>query len=149
MAAGKYSVLAENENISTAITILELTAPSTAPLELTRAWCDNVSSTTSAVARIRLLRKTATVTGTASPPSARALDASATSGVTVKWKATAEGTNGDILISAGFNVLNGWLYLPVPTELIIVPPSGMIALLFQGTVPNINWTFGFAWRELG
>lgn len=149
MAKGFYVASAASQNISTGITILEITAPSTAILKIIRAWVSNVSSTTSAVARIQLLRKTGTITGTATPPSAISLGAEATSGVTVKWKATAEGTDGNVLIEDGFNVLNNWLYLPVPEERVTVPPSGIIALKFPAAPPNINYSYGIEWEEIG
>jgi hypothetical protein len=71
MAAGRYTVVGEAQTISTAITIIEVTAPSTAVLKLIRAWANQHSVTTSAGFRIQLLRKTGTITGTASPPTPR------------------------------------------------------------------------------
>jgi hypothetical protein len=71
----------------------------------------------------------------------------AASGVTVKWKATAEGTDGVIEQDDTFNVLAGYLYLPVPEERIWVPPSGIIALKFPATPDNLPYSFGFTYRE--
>src|SRR6266446_3936066 len=108
-ASGVYSVHGDAQSISTAITILELTSASTGSLELIRAWVSQSSSTASAMARIQLLRKSATITGTASPPTPVPLQVGqAASGITVKWKATAEGTDGVIWVDDSFNILNGW-----------------------------------------
>ena len=149
MARGFYSVVSKAQTVSTAITILEITAASTNTLKIIRAWVNQSSITTSAQVNIQLLRKSGTVTSAASAPSALALDASASSGVTVKWKATAEGTDGNVLIDEGFNVLNGWLYLPVPEERIIVPPSGIIALKFIAAPTSATYNWGMVWEEIG
>ena len=149
MARGLYTVHGDAQTISTAITLLEVTAPSTAILKVYRAWVEQSSVTTSTTTRIRLLRKTGTITGTASPPTPTAVDASASSGVTVKWIATAEGTDGNILIEEAFNFLNGWVWLPVPEERIIVPPSGIIALKFPAAPTSASWTFGMDYEEIG
>lgn len=155
MARGIFSVVAEDQNVSTAITILELTAPATAIVEILRAWCNvsgGTAAVTSAILRMQLLRKTGTITGTASPPTIRGFDGGAAVGSTVKWKATAEGTDGNILDSEGFNVLSGG-YLWVPTtqrNRIIIPPSGLIALKFPAApAANLNFTFGFEFEEVG
>lgn len=149
-SSGVFSVHGDAQAVSTAITVLELTAPSSGMLEILRAWVVQSSSTTSAMARIQILRKSATITGTASPPSPVPHQiGQAASGITVKWKATAEGTDGVIPIDDAFNVLNGWLYLPVPEERIWVPPSGILALKFPAAPPSANWTFGMSFRELG
>jgi hypothetical protein len=150
MARGAYSFSFENQAVSTAITIIEVAAPSTAMLRIIRAW---VSCSTAAVAsgmnRVELLRKSATITGTATPPAIMPLGADGASGATQKWKATAEGTDGNILIPDNFNTLSGWLYLPVPEEQILVPPSGIIAIKFPGAPTSANYSAGIVWREEG
>ena len=151
MAAGRYTVVGENQTISTAITILELTAPSTAVLRLVKAWVSQSSVTTSAGFRIQLLRKSATITGTASPPTPRpTLVGYAASGCTVKWVATGEGTDGVILDAQGDNHLNGYVWVPTDQgSNIYVPPSGIIALKFPAAPTSASWTFGFEYDELG
>lgn len=149
MARGMYTVHGDAQTVSTAITILEVAAPATAILKIYRAWVEQSSVTTSTATRIRLLRKTGTITGTATPPTPTAVDASAASGVTVKWIATVEGTDGNVLIEEAFNYLNGWVWLPVPEERIIVPPSGIIALKFPAAPTSAAWTFGFDYEEIG
>jgi hypothetical protein len=147
-ASGTYTVHADAQTISTAITILELTAPATGMLEIVRAWCQQSSTTTSNQVRIQLLRKSGTITGTATPPSAvpHQVGQQAWDG-TVKWKATAEGTDGVIPLEENFNILNGWLYLPVPDERVWVPPSGIIALKFPAAPPSASWSYGITFRH--
>jgi len=149
MAKGEYWTHGDAQTVSTAITILELTAPSTAIEILTRWWINQSSVTTSTATRGRLLRKTATVTGTASPPTPAPRGADAASGATVKWIATAEGTDGTVVDEDGFNYLNGWLIIPGEPEQVIVPPSGIVALKFPAAPTSASWTFGMAHREVG
>lgn len=149
MARGVYETHGDAQTVSTAITILEITSPATAIEVLLRAYLDQSSVTTSTASRIRLLRKSATITGTASPPTPAPLDASAASGATVKWLATVEGTDGVVVKEDGFNYLNGWLWVPGPREQVVVPPSGLIALKFPAAPTSATWTFGIVHDEIG
>lgn len=150
MASGTYVVHGDAQTVATAITVLEITAAATGGLEIYRAWVQQSSSTTSAMTRVRILRKSATITGTASPPTPVPTEVGmAAATATVKWIATAEGTDGVVLAEEAFNVLNGWLWLPVPEERIIVPPSGILALKFPAAPPSAAYTFGITFRERG
>jgi len=150
MARGIYSVHGDAQTIATAITILEITAPATAILQIRRVWVGQSSATTDALARIRILRKTATITGTASPPTPAPLGAAAASGCTVKWVATGEGTDGTVIIEEAFHIKSGFLWQPAnDREQIIVPPSGIIALKFPAAPTSASYTFGFIYEEMG
>lgn len=150
MTRGIYSLSAQAQTISTAITILELTAPSTVEIRILRAWISG-NSTTAGVANPQLLRKSAACTGTASPPTPRSIDQSgSTSGVTARWKATAEGTAGDIIYGEWFRIDGGpWIWLPLPEERIIVPGGGIIALKFATAPASTSFDFGLIYEELG
>lgn len=150
MARGVYSANTAAQAISTAITILEITAPSANAIEILEAYAVS-DANTDVMCRIQLLRKTATITGTATPPTPVALDGSATSGVTVKWKATAEGTDGNVLRPDVFHMKSGWFWVPKNArQRIIVPGAGIIALKFpSATNVTGNWTYGIEWEELG
>lgn len=147
---GRAYTIQEKQTVSTAITVLELTAAAGQPLEVLRAWVSNTSVTTSAQCDVAVLRKTATVTGAATPPTPVELggggDTSAS--FTVKHLATAEGTDGDVLYGDGVNSLNGFLFIPTPEERPVVPGSGLIALKFITAPTNASWRFGFLVREL-
>lgn len=65
------------------------------------------------------------------------------------FNATAEGTDGDLILRQGFNILNGWAYLPVPEERIWVLPGGIIAVKFMAPPGSSNnWDIELAIREL-
>lgn len=142
-----YTVM-DSRSVTTAISILQITAPSTMVLEVVRAWCMQSTSTTSAQQDIELVRKTATVTGTSITP-VRLVTGDPTATFTALRTATAEGTEGDIPYGEGFNVLNGWLYVPVPEERIWVAPSGMLALKFPATPASATYRYGLTVIEHG
>lgn len=147
MPSRTYALI-DSRAVSTAITVLELTAPSTMALEITRAWMTQYSSATSAQMDVVLLRKAATITGTSITPVPLSPGLAATS-ATAKRTATAEGTDGDILAGDGVNVLTGWLWLPTPEERIIVPPSGRIAIKCPSAPPSATYRYGMYYREIG
>ena len=136
MPHGPYVVNLVNTSVSAAITLVQIKASSSQPLQLIEARCTQSGSTTSAMQRIQILRKTAaaTVTSTtpllevATVPAAGAAGGASATGV----NASAEGTDGDILVDWDFNVLQGFLWQPVLEDRIWVPVSGIIALKFPG-----------------
>jgi len=150
-------VINDSRAVSTAITILQLKAVNCA-VEVIRAWVNQESSTVSAQTAIQLSRKTGTAaTVTSLTPlllepsvgAALSVGGTAATGRT----ATSEGTDGDVLIREGFNVLNGWLYLPVPEERIVLSPASIatstLGLKFPVAPPNVTYDYGIVFRELG
>lgn len=142
--------------ISTAITILQLKAGTNFPLEILRAALTQDSSTTSAQERFSLLRKSGAATVTAAsagttlckynpaaPTSDVALGTTST-GIT----ASSEGTDSDILVDRGFNVINGIEWLPTPEERIIVPVGGFLAMKFLTAPASHVWFAEIVFREL-
>ena len=156
MPQGDIYILKNSATVSTAITVLQLKAGANNGFEIVRAQANQRGSTTSVEEAIALVRKSAAATVTAAvagttlffrDPNQAAASLSlgtAATGVT----ATVEGTDGDVAWEEGFNVLNGWLYLPVPEERIYVPPAGIIALKFLSAPASQTWKFLMAIREL-
>ncbi len=138
--------------VSTAITIMQIKAGSSRALDLIRASVSQRGSTTSVQESLQILRKTAAATVTALTPvllrGAGAADAAGGVAAT-GHTATAEGTDGDILYQEGFNVLNGFLYLPVPEERPRVPAGGFIALKFPDAPASQAWKIAMVFGELG
>lgn len=143
-----YTVMASSA-VSTSTNLLQVTAPSTMTLEIIRAWVMQSTSTTSAQTDIILVRKSATASAgsTATPVKLEVGDPAPT--FTAMSAAGTNGTDTDIVYGEGFNILNGWLYSPVPEERIIVPPSGMLALKFPSTPPSATYRYGITLREHG
>lgn len=136
---------------STAITIIQIKTGATNPIELIRVSVNQSDTATSAQTGIRILRKTAAATVTSfTPLIVQAAAASAAVGGTTSTgiTATGEGTDGDILIDEGFNILNGFLYLPVPEERILVPAAAFIALKFPVAPTSALWKSQIIFGEL-
>jgi len=139
--------------ISTAITIIQIKAGANNPLEIIRAHISQKGSTTSVQEGIKIVRKSSAATVTSFTPlkldpsvqAAGAVGSTSATGIT----GTAEGTDTDVLIQEGFNVLSGWTWLPVPEERIVVPVSGIIALKFTAAPASQTWNAYMVFRELG
>jgi hypothetical protein len=136
MPHGPYAVSLLNTSVSTAITLVQIKASSSQPLQLIEARCSQSGSTTSAMQRIEIVRKTAAATVTSytpllettTDPAAGAAGGTSATGV----NASAEGSDGDVLLAWDFNVLQGFLWQPVLEDRIWVPVSGIIGLKFPG-----------------
>lgn len=142
-------VLTDTRTVATAITVLQLTAPSTMVVEILSASATQSTSVTSAAAEIALVRKSATATGTTALTPLKLQPGGPAVSSTGARTATGEGTDGDLLIGEGFNILNGWSYVPVPEERIFVPPSGIIALKFTAAPTSATWKTRIVFREIG
>lgn len=149
--SGIYVVENGGVAISTAITIIQLKAGASRGLELLRAKISQAVSETSTQEHIQILRKSAAATVTSRTPlklnpddgAADAVGGTAATGIT----ATAEGTDGDVLIEEGFNILNGWEWLPTPEERIVAHAGDFLALKF-GTAPaSQTWYASLYFRE--
>lgn len=152
MQGRAYTVNRPSVATSTAITIIQITVPTNSMIELTRAWVNQSSSTTSAAARIQLIRKTGVATVTAQTPTPEASNGGASlcvggtsaTGIT----ATAEGTDAALpLVDEGFNVLNGWLWVPVTETRIVLRGGETIGLKFPAAPPNVTYSAGIDFLE--
>jgi len=149
MARGRYEVHGDAQTVSTAITLLEITAPATAALMISKIWVNQSSVTTSAQTRIRILRKTATITGTAAAPTPVPLGSDSASGTTVKWLATVEGTDGNVVVEDSFNYLNGYIWQAISPDMrMVVAPSTILAIKFPAAPSSATFTFGMEFEEI-
>ncbi len=157
MAYGHIYTLRHQAVVATLISILQLKAGALVPFEILSATLSQGISETSAEEAIEFVRKTVAATVTTAvagthlfklrpgDPTAGLDLGTAATGVI----ATAEGTDGDIVLREAFNVLNGWKHLPVPEERIFVPAAGIIALKFPVAPASQTWQMGITIRELG
>jgi hypothetical protein len=134
-ASRVYKVALVNVSVSTGITLVQIKAGATVPLQILRSTVSQSSSTTSAALRVQINRKSAAATvtsatpvllGPVTDPAASAVGGTSATGFT----ATAEGTDSALLIEDGFNVLNGWVFLPTPKEYLFVDAASIIGLKF-------------------
>lgn len=122
--------------------------------DILRGWVSQSASVTSAQAPIQLVRKSAAgdvapftplhVGSTGDPASSMV---ASSSGCGTFTSTAAFGTDGDIIVRDAFNVLNGWLYLPVPEERIFITGGGIVATRFPIAVASETWEAGLIWRE--
>jgi hypothetical protein len=154
-----YTVMNKAIVVSTAISVIQLKAGTVNACLILRASATQRGSTTSVQEDIALVRKSAAATVTAAidatdgtativkrdtgQPAASAILSTSGTGIT----ASGEGTNANVVIREGFNILNGWLYLPVPEERIYIPPSGIIALTFLTAPASQTWNFELVFEE--
>lgn len=148
-----YAVLNKAVTVSTAITVIQIKAGANNGIEILRASATQRGSTTSVQEDIAFVRKSSAATVTAAvdatdntativrrDPNQSA--ASATLGTTATGiTASGEGTDANCLLREGFNVLNGWMYLPVPEERIYIPPAGILGLKFLSAPASQAWDF--------
>lgn len=152
MPGQSYVARQSTANLDTAATFLQLTAHTNRVLVVEHAWLEQTSSTTSANAALEIVRKTvAASTGLSSITPVSLERASVTPGFTaIAGEATAEGTDGEIVLEEGFNVLNGWGLPPAMAGKIVVPASGIIALKFTVALPaSTTAKYGMVVREIG
>lgn len=144
---GVYTISLDATVVSTARTLIQYNAPATRIAVVLRAWVSQTLSETSTQEEVQLLRVTTAGTGTAATPSPVGAFAAAAGTATVNH--TAEGTAGSSMVREGFNILNGWLYIPTPDEFEVVPPSGRIAIKFPVAPASATWSAGLVIAEIG
>ena len=151
-----YTLSNNGVTISTAISALQLKPGTNGAVEILRAAVTQGNNVTSAQLVAAVIRKSAAATVTTavagthlnkhnpiSPTADASLGTTAT-GIT----ATAEGTNTDLTIKRGLNLLNGWEWLPTPEERLVVPQSGFAAVTFLTAPASSSWYCDLTWREL-
>jgi hypothetical protein len=132
-ASRVYAVALSAISVSAAISLIQLKAGATVPLQIIRATISQSSSTTSTQQRAQINRKSAAATvtsatpvicGPVTDPAASAAGGTSATGT----NASAEGTDTNITFQDVFNYLNGWVYLPTPKEYTFVDATAIIAL---------------------
>lgn len=138
------------------ISLLQLKAGVNGPIEILRFWITQSTNTSSSQMSGGLIRKSgaatvvAAVAGTTllkqnpiSPTADASLGTTAT-GIT----ASAEGTDGELSIVKGFNILTGLEHLFTPDERLLVPQGGIVAVKLIAGAVSCTWYAGIHFREL-
>ena len=160
----EYSVVMNNQTIVADATLVIIHTASSATtrgsrIELLSARVGQFGSTTSQNLGIMVAKKASafgTYTSTTPEPIELGTTASGIAGGTAGAAATAGtdasaeggGTVTPVIIDA-FNVLNGWLWVPVPEERIVVPLDTAVIVKIIGTPGSlVNWNACLTYREL-
>lgn len=140
--------------VATAITIIQLKAGANRPLELVEFHVCEHSTATAAMAIIACLRKTGAATVTSANPVAydavNTPPTTAVSGVSATGiTATAEGTDGDVLVEVAFDITKGvrWNF-GATMDRPIVPVNGIVGLKFTVAPASQTFTAQLKYREL-
>lgn len=142
--SGVYIARLDATVVSTARTLVQINLPATRTAEIIRMWVTQTLSEISTQEEIQVLVVTTAGTGTSFTP---VLIRGAATSATATNNHTAEGTASTVYIREGFNILSGWLYLPVPEERIQIAPSGRLALRFPVAPASATWSAGIIWGE--
>jgi hypothetical protein len=159
----QYSVAAAGITLANqAVTLAFVNPGVTRSLEFLRAWVGQSANATSAQQRVQLnTQVTAFPTLTSATPAKLTLSDAAseiTGGAagaagTAGINASAEGAGAKTVSwPDAFNVLNGWLWVPTPKEVITLNASAASGLgLHLPVAPATltNWAFGVVFGELG
>lgn len=118
------------------VTLIEFTAGALASFEILRAWIDNETSETSEQWAVSLVRKSGGGTSVTVPTAASLDLASSAHGATLRGMCTTVGTISETVMRRGFNILNGFEWVPTPEERITVPAAGIFGLHLPVTLPT-------------
>ncbi len=139
--------------ITVAKTLIQIAANASSAIELIYASITSASLDVSDTGTAEILRKSAAATVTSFTPlktnplsqAAKAVGGTALTGHT----ATVEGTDGDILWDEGFNVLNGFVWMPTPEMIITAPQGGFLALVTRTTITSQTLKAMMVFKEIG
>jgi len=156
---GTYTASYQLTGVAAAKTLLYLTAPSAAVVELLSAKVTNVNVTTAEQLDIGLAKITTLGTPTATTLTAKATEGgSGAAGSTVKANVTASEPTYEVdgasialyLDRQGMNNLSGYFYDPLPEERPAVAPSASVGIKLLAT-PSNSYTLDveLTWREIG
>lgn len=162
MPRGTYNLSGAAQTLANQpVTLAFINPGTTCSIELLRAWVSQAANATSAQQRVQistqvtafptLVSATPTKTTTLDQASAIAGGTAGAAG-TCGINASAEGAGSKtVLIPDSFNVLNGWLWVPTPAEVITLPAGSSSGggLHFPAAPATLTgWSFGFTFREV-
>lgn len=134
--------------------VIQVGVPIGTMAEVTRAWTSQSTITASGQTGMTLMRKSAAASvGTAATPTpqnpnmvaSRCIGGAALTAIDL----TTNGTDGVTLYQDGFNVVNGWLYLPVPEERAtsLGAAATFLAMKYIAAPAAASYSNGIEWLE--
>ena len=115
--------------LTDADTLLELTAPADASVDLIRAWVSPRGAVLDQIQEINIFINDAAGTGTSQTP-VNLLEGGPAAGSTARDVITVEGATPTDLIEDGFHFQAGWSWRPTPEETIRIQPSSILGIRF-------------------
>lgn len=154
MSGRVYSYILRSVSGITTAPFAQITAPSNCSAEILRIELGQEDSTTSQMETIELVRRTTNSTlpnvaeRVALYPGNPVTQFAGTSITNAIGVATGTGSYGASIHRWCFNVLNGWLYLPVPEERPVVAIGTFLTLQFTASPAANTWSGHIIYREL-
>ena len=158
MARGSYSAVLDSTLISIPKILVQIQAPSSAVLEIERAWVTKGflqagEPQIDQMERLAIVRQDVAGSGTSISPAPLDPDTPA-SDVTATLDITTGSSISEYVYKGAADIAAGWLFVPQRGESLIVPPSGILGLYlgtFGGALREspVIVVAGLTWRELG
>jgi hypothetical protein len=151
---GVYTIDAKITSLSTSKSLVLLTAPATACLEILSASVGNAGTNVTnqqlevEFARVTTLGSPVGTAQTPSPEENGDQAAAATATVNLTTEPTTVSTT-KVFDHQGFASLAGYQHVPVPEERINVPPSGSIVLKMMTAPTAFDCVVSVRYREIG
>jgi hypothetical protein len=160
--AREYTIDATNQTILGATTLIGIRPGTTAAIQIVRMWVSFNGTPTSAQQRVAWGRQAAALATVVAATPGKVTEGDPVSVITGATNlaagtcginASAEGAGVKTQLgSDAFNVLNGWLWVPTPLEVITLAPSSASSFyLWFPSAPAVltGWTAGVTFREIG
>lgn len=151
----KYTVGFEQVSCAAAQDAILIVAPSSKVLRILEVRLGQSSSTTSTMQRVRHSRLTGTVSngsgGAAATPRKHQTGdaaAAATARINDTTQATTSGTKSTLFEDV-FNIVSGYLWVPVPEEYIVLAPGEAYALEFPAMGATATYDGSVTFEEIG
>lgn len=150
MARGTYTASQLGVASGTSVVTLIEIEQATGVLEILRCWISNETSETSEQWVVALVTKSADGTNVTTPTVVAHDLAMAAHGSTVRGMCTTVGTIDNTIIRQGFNVLNGWEYIPSEDEKIWIASAKTFGIHLHTAPPSsITISVGLTYRVHG
>ena len=152
---GVYRASIKITGVTTAKTLIYLTAPATAVIEILSARVTDYNEDTSEQILVELNRIATLGTPTATTLTPKPTEeGSSASAATCKGNVTASeptyDADTDSIANHGSNKLGGWEYVPLPEERPIVKPSDTVGLRLIDAIANSSGIIAeITYREIG
>ncbi len=151
---GVYRAASNTTGATAAQTLLYLTAPSTAVIEILSVRVTNQDNDTGeqmhfSLNRIATLGSPTATTVTPKPTEEASSASSATSKGPVTASEPTYDSDADAIAKGGAVNLAGWEYVPLPEERPIIKPSDTVGLKLMETIASTDLTAEIIYREIG
>lgn len=149
---GVYTASIKGSGVNSARTLVYVTAPATAAIEIIRAWATNGSNETNEQIECVLQRVASGAPTATTITPAKHENGDQASAATSKGNVTAADfayTANTEIGYMGVPSLPGYYYDPLPEERPIIPPSGTIGLRLLSTPAALDLICGITYREIG